>query len=207
MLFEVKDHKLWKVLDDEAVDYKRSPNRGGVITPKILVMHDTAGRLFGGSSVEWLCNPKAKASAHLVIDRAGEVTQLIPFNIQAWHAGRSVYKGRKNVNSFSIGIELENPGKLEHTDDNIATAWFKTHYDIKEYGIEHKITKEHGNGWWMPYSDNQIKASKGIAMALVIEYDLKAVTTHYAISPGRKVDVNPLFPLDEFLDGLGFDDA
>lgn len=46
-------------------------------------------------------------SAHLLIDRAGAVTQFVPFSARAWHAGVSYFDGRDNCNDFSIGIELE----------------------------------------------------------------------------------------------------
>ena len=47
-----------------------------------------------------------KVSAHIVIDREGGVTQYVPFDRRAWHAGESVYAGRTRCNDFSIGIEL-----------------------------------------------------------------------------------------------------
>jgi N-acetyl-anhydromuramoyl-L-alanine amidase len=48
-----------------------------------------------------------KVSAHLFIDRHGEVTQFVPFLQRAWHAGQSIFQGRPHCNDFSIGIELE----------------------------------------------------------------------------------------------------
>lgn len=48
-----------------------------------------------------------RVSAHVFIDRAGRVTQYVPFTQRAWHAGASVFCGRQNCNDFSIGIELE----------------------------------------------------------------------------------------------------
>ena len=48
-----------------------------------------------------------KVSAHLLVSREGIITQFVPFHLRAWHAGRSIYKGRENCNDFSIGIELE----------------------------------------------------------------------------------------------------
>jgi hypothetical protein len=77
---------------------KNSPNkssRGATISHAVL--HNTAGGYSG--SVEWLCNPAAQASAHLVISRKGETAQLVPFADKAWHAG--------NANPNSIGIEIE----------------------------------------------------------------------------------------------------
>ena len=48
-----------------------------------------------------------RVSAHLFIDRRGRVTQFVPFDQRAWHAGVSSWRGRPGCNDFSIGIELE----------------------------------------------------------------------------------------------------
>lgn len=48
-----------------------------------------------------------QVSAHCVIDRHGNVTQYVPFDKRAWHAGHSTYKGVSGCNDFSVGIELE----------------------------------------------------------------------------------------------------
>lgn len=48
-----------------------------------------------------------KASAHLFINRLGEVIQFVPFLKRAWHAGKSSFERRENCNDFSVGIELE----------------------------------------------------------------------------------------------------
>jgi AmpD protein len=52
-----------------------------------------------------VCN--LKVSAHVLINRTGELTQYVPFHCRAWHAGKSSYCGRHACNDFSIGIELE----------------------------------------------------------------------------------------------------
>lgn len=57
-----------------------------------------------------------KVSAHLLIDRAGKVTQFVPFDKKAWHAGQSNFAGEQNCNEFSIGIELEGCDDKVFTD-------------------------------------------------------------------------------------------
>ncbi|MEH6445550.1 MAG: 1,6-anhydro-N-acetylmuramyl-L-alanine amidase AmpD [Oceanospirillaceae bacterium] len=57
-----------------------------------------------------------KVSAHLLVNRAGEVTQFVNFNDRAWHAGVSSYQGRENCNDFSIGIELEGTDDMPFED-------------------------------------------------------------------------------------------
>lgn len=48
-----------------------------------------------------------RVSSHLCIFRDGGVTQYVPFDRRAWHAGVSSWQGRERCNDFSIGIELE----------------------------------------------------------------------------------------------------
>lgn len=48
-----------------------------------------------------------KVSAHFFIKRTGEVIQFISIFDRAWHAGKSMFKGREACNDFSIGVELE----------------------------------------------------------------------------------------------------
>tara|TARA_B100000989_G_scaffold236433_2_gene183293 strand:- start:63377 stop:63943 length:567 start_codon:yes stop_codon:yes gene_type:complete len=55
-------------------------------------------------------------SAHLLIDRAGELTQFVPFEKRAWHAGVSEFQGQRECNDYSIGIELEGTGDVAYED-------------------------------------------------------------------------------------------
>jgi len=63
---------------------------------------------------------KLKVSAHLLINREGVLTQFVPFDKRAWHAGESNYKGRENCNDFSIGIELEGVDDIPYTEEQYA---------------------------------------------------------------------------------------
>ena len=57
-----------------------------------------------------------KVSSHLLIDRLGQITQFLPFDQRAWHAGVSEFEGRANCNDFSIGIEMEGADHIAYTD-------------------------------------------------------------------------------------------
>jgi N-acetylmuramoyl-L-alanine amidase len=57
-----------------------------------------------------LTDPDAKVSAHYLISEAGEVIRLVDEDKRAWHAGLSFWRGHPDVNSASIGIELDHPG-------------------------------------------------------------------------------------------------
>lgn len=57
-----------------------------------------------------------RVSAHLFIRRSGEVVQLVPFHLRAWHAGVSRFANRTGCNDFSIGIELEGTDTRAYSD-------------------------------------------------------------------------------------------
>lgn len=58
-----------------------------------------------------------RVSAHICINRAGEISQYVPFHRRAWHAGVSSWRGREACNDFSIGIELEGTDDTAYVDD------------------------------------------------------------------------------------------
>src|SRR5436853_6732393 len=81
--------------------WKPSPNRSSRHGARVdlLVWHETAGSYAG--AISWLHNPKAQASAHLVIREDGnEATQLVPLAEKAWHA--------EDFNRRSVGVEHAN---------------------------------------------------------------------------------------------------
>jgi N-acetylmuramoyl-L-alanine amidase len=179
------------------VPISETPNIGPGLAPEGIVLHDTAGRLDARTSIAWLCDRRARASAHFVVARDGGVTQLAPCNRQTWHAGRSAYCGRPGVNRFALGIEIVNPGRLERVGRNAWRAWFGEVFRADgDIHVRQASTPEHGDGWWMDYTAQQIAAVEGICRALVEAYAVQWIAAHWHVSPGRKVDTNPLFPLD-----------
>jgi N-acetylmuramoyl-L-alanine amidase len=162
--------------------------------PTLIVLHDTAGREIPKSSVDWFASPKCTTSAHFVVEVDGSVTQMVECDQKAFHAGKSSFKGKPGCNNFAIGIEIVNPGLL----DKQGRAWFHKRGEAGYSGIVHKVTKEHGDGCWLPYTNAQVEAVSELCRALVRSYPtIKDITTHWEISPGRKIDTNPLFPLDD----------
>jgi len=193
---KVEEHRLIAD-DDKPVPYLKSPNqtRGRTIDPEVLVIHYTAGAS-ARSSIAWLCNEQAKASAHLVIGRDGSVTQLVDFNRKAWHAGVSRWNDREGVNNFSIGIELANAGVLQGEPGRWRTS-FEAPIDSddvliaphKNDGIERA---------WERYTEDQLDVATDVAATLCREYDLVEVLGHDDIAPGRKLDPGPAFPMQSF---------
>lgn len=79
-------------------------------------------------------------SAHILIERNGEITQYVPLTQRAWHAGVSCYKGQTNCNDFSIGIELEGTDHLPYTDAQYKNL---THLTLKLMQAYPAITSDH----------------------------------------------------------------
>jgi N-acetyl-anhydromuramyl-L-alanine amidase AmpD len=208
--FKLIDGFLFK--DGQQVPFKASPNVGGKCKPKILVCHDTASGLNSDGPISWLCNKNAQASAHFVVGRAGDITQLVNTNRVAWHAGKSTYPGHNDgsgsVNSIAVGIEIVNPGIMTRIVDG--RAFFdksKTvSWDIEEFGIKKAaplpLSLKRAEAYWMPYTDEQLEAVLGIGHAVKEGYNIGDVVAHWTVSPGRKVDTNPLFPLEEMKDAI-----
>ncbi|WP_170290288.1 N-acetylmuramoyl-L-alanine amidase [Rhodovulum strictum] len=74
----------------------------------MIVLHYTAMPLAG--ALDRLCDPAAEVSAHYLIARDGQLFQLVDEDARAWHAGAGRWGAVGDVNSRSIGIELDNRG-------------------------------------------------------------------------------------------------
>jgi N-acetylmuramoyl-L-alanine amidase len=95
-----------------ATDVHASPcvgERNNSLLPTILLMHYT-GMPSAARAIDWLSRPESKVSCHYVIDVDGRITQMVPEALRAWHAGLSYWAGERDINSASIGIEIQNPG-------------------------------------------------------------------------------------------------
>lgn len=191
----VVNHRL-KDTSGQPVRFEETPNKSGVITPRLLVIHYTAGRS-ADSSVAWFKNKDASASAHLVIGRDGSITQMVPFNRKAWHAGRSSWGDVTGLNSHSIGIELDNAGELTRKAAGGWKAWFGGHYDDEDVVIARHRHDAPGvePGGWHEFSEAQIDALMEVASALHAKYQFEDILGHDDIAPGRKRDPGPAFPM------------
>ena len=76
---------------------------------KFIIIHYT-GMQNELSALNRLCDIKTKVSAHYFIKKNGSVLNLVPPIYEAWHAGKSSWKGLKSINKYSIGIEIQNSG-------------------------------------------------------------------------------------------------
>ena len=191
--FSIVNHRL---MGDRVVHLVSAKNTRHLEGPDMIVLHYTAGTS-AESSALFLTRPDVSAAAHLVIGRDGEVFQLVPFNIEAWHAGKSWYAGRSGLNRYSIGIELDNLGKLR----------FSGNLFIAECGRvvtpDEVYTDCSGDSptYWHRYTARQIRVLREICTLLEETYPIRDVVGHSVITP-RKIDPGPAleFAFSEFQD-------
>lgn len=191
----ITDHHLVADQGEPVIRLEPSPNRGRTMNPQYLIMHYTAGSN-AESAVNWLANPHANASAHLVIAADGGITQMLPFNIIGWHAGISHWNGLDGLNKYSIGIELDNPGKLKKVGAKWI-SWFGRSYN-EEVVLQAVHKHQHEPAGWHIFTEAQLEASMQVSQLLFEQYKLEDILGHDDIAPYRKEDPGPAFPMDAF---------
>mgnify|MGYP001166355049 FL=1 len=82
-----------------------------------IIIHYSAIKSYK-EALSHLSERKNKVSSHFFINKSGEIFYLVDLINRAWHAGRSYWKGIIDINSESIGIEMDNSGH---------------HYDFENY--------------------------------------------------------------------------
>lgn len=152
---------------DELVQEERpSPNFDARSLPiSMVVLHYTEMKPVEAALAR-LTDPEAKVSAHYLITEEGRVIRVVPEDKRAWHAGASYWRGIPDVNSASIGIELDHPG---HAPEN---------------------------GGYRPFAEAQIDALIPLLARIVRAYDIPRanVVGHSDVAPMRKIDPGELFP-------------
>ena len=147
-----------------------SPNFNERTLPiSMLVIHYTEMKPVE-TALEKLTSEEGGVSAHYLITEEGEVIQLVSEAKRAWHAGTSYWRGIKDVNSASIGIELDHPG---HAPEN---------------------------GGYRGFTEEQFAALVPLAARIVKDYDIARanVVGHSDVAPVRKIDPGELFPWERF---------
>jgi N-acetylmuramoyl-L-alanine amidase len=160
---------------------------GSPIDPKFLVIHYTEGAA-AQSSIDYWKEINNGILAHFIIDRDGTIYQCRSALEKAGHAGKSrlEHHGETFVglNAHSIGIELANGGCKYPTKFSDLPA----------------VQAHHENGGplraWEDYPDEQLDACADLCNALVNHYPIKAIKGHSDISPKRRLDPGPAFPMD-----------
>ncbi|RPJ66828.1 penicillin binding protein PBP4B [Alteromonas sediminis] len=178
--------------------YEQLPSKNYSERVKFLVMHFTA--IDYQKSVNALVEPGNVSSHYLLPENYDisypydvlKVMQLVHEHDRAWHAGRSYWQGRENINDQSIGIEIVNVPQCE--------------YDSGGEGSR----REHGEGRMCVFPDYD---PEQIQMLITLSKDILArnpdigptqVVGHSDIAPTRKNDPGPRFPWYElYKAGIG----
>jgi N-acetylmuramoyl-L-alanine amidase len=116
-----------------ALEERASPNFD-VRRPNFVIIHHTSNST-AEQALNVLTNRERKVSAHYLIGRDGKLFRLVDEAARAWHAGESYWGGQHDINSASIGVELDNDGQERFFDAQIETllallADLKSRYNI-----------------------------------------------------------------------------
>ena len=96
-----------KIISNYSPNHSKKKRRKKDI--KFVIIHYT-GMQSEIESIKRLKDPQYKVSCHYLISRKGKIIQMVREKNIAWHAGKSKWKKFKNLNYYSIGIELVNKG-------------------------------------------------------------------------------------------------
>ena len=89
-----------------------TPNFGerkGGVRPSMIVLHYTDTQ-DTQEALDYMMNPVREVSAHYVVEKDGQVIQMVKDEKRAWHAGKAYWRGERDINSYSIGVEIVNSG-------------------------------------------------------------------------------------------------
>lgn len=100
------------------VELRPSPNFGER-RPNYVILHHTTNDT-AEQALATLTGRFSQVSAHYLIGRDGRIVYLVDELKRAWHAGDSYWGGNRDLNSSSIGIELDNNGNEPFADAQIA---------------------------------------------------------------------------------------
>ena len=110
-------------------EWRASPNFNGRM-PDFVILHHTSDDTVD-QALRSLTDPSRQVSAHYLVGRDGSITQLVDERARAWHAGDSKWGGDSDMNSASLGIELDNNGREPFPEAQIS-ALLRLLADIKE---------------------------------------------------------------------------
>ena len=104
----------------------------------LIILHFTETKTFN-DALNLLTSKKRKVSSHYLIDKSGDIFNLVDLDKRAWHAGESMWGNYDDINSRSIGIEIVNSGEVIRED--YSTRQINSLSDLlirllKDYNIE-----------------------------------------------------------------------
>jgi N-acetylmuramoyl-L-alanine amidase len=171
--------------------------------PNYVIIHHTAQNSTE-QTLKTFTLPRTQVSAHYVIGKDGKVYHMLNDYLRAWQAGNAKWGGSTDINSNSIGIELDNNGFVPFPEAqinslllllstlkktyNIPTANFIGHGDIapgrkvdpNKY-FPWKNLADHGFGNWYDMVLDTVPANFNALQAMrVIGFDTRDSTAAFA---------------------------
>ena len=202
---KIKNHRF-----DEYWYKKSADVGGGIEPPKLIVLHYTAGGTTESTRDYMMLSPiqkqrrisaskKVYGSAHLLVGRDGLTFQIVPFNLKARHAGVSNWKGMRSLNQYSIGIEIANYGWLDQQMDGSYCRSGETPVFSADEVYSASMPGGDEIKGWECYPEKQLLQVEKLGSALLDHYpSIIDIVRHQDVSPGRKFDPGPAFPMARF---------
>ena len=104
----------------------------------LIIIHFTETKTFN-DALNLLTSIDRKVSCHYLIDKGGDIFNLVNLDKRAWHAGESMWGNYDDINSRSIGIEIVNSGEVikeDYTAKQINSISVLLNSLLKDYNIE-----------------------------------------------------------------------
>ncbi|SEO41325.1 MULTISPECIES: N-acetylmuramoyl-L-alanine amidase [unclassified Luteibacter] len=122
-----------------------SPNYNARKAQIIVLHHTSIGNATEALRVLSTRNSEGQVSAHYLVESDGRIDQLVDDGDRAWHAGASRWGDMTDLNSSSIGIEIDNDGESPFTDAQIQ-ALIRLLADLtSRLGIPRQAVVGHGD--------------------------------------------------------------
>jgi N-acetylmuramoyl-L-alanine amidase len=180
----------------------RNPNSSGTFAkgrPVGILLHYTAG----GPAVDRLAGKgDSNVSVHFTVDRDGDAYQCGDLDQRLWHAGVSHIAGMTGLNDYYIGIEQANYGYWRTWKPNEWPKDFPRNTTLAEKeGWVHAAHSYDPSRvlYWEPYPEPLLASTEAICRWLLKNIPtIKAIHGHDQVSPGRKSDPGPAFPMNRF---------
>ncbi len=114
--------------------------------PRLIVLHATEmSSATAALNVLKTQNASGRVSAHYLIAESGHITQLVGDESRAWHAGAGRWQGINDLNSVSIGIELDNDGNEAFAPEQIRALVTLLADLCQRHGISKQAVIGHGD--------------------------------------------------------------
>lgn len=112
--------------------------------PNIIILHHTTNAT-AERALQTLTDAARQVSAHYLIGRDGQNYALVDEANRAWHAGDSWWGGSSDLNSASIGIELDNAGDEPFAEAQINSLLVLLEELLTRYRIPAENILGHGD--------------------------------------------------------------